>query len=118
MPIRSRRLLAWLLLVVSFTAAPATAVQQGEASSKLYVRVEGETVRAAIETRISPGWHLYHVDKGPADAVGKELSIEPSGARSPCSAKNFTARSSKEMAMRNRFAGSSGLRSTPAKIAA
>ena len=77
MPRTLSRLLPWLALALGLLSTPGLA--QGryeassklyvraelEASSKLYVRAEGELVRVAIETRINPGWHLYH---GPTEA--------------------------------------------------
>jgi DsbC/DsbD-like thiol-disulfide interchange protein len=53
--------LAALALALAAPWAPA----QYEARSKLYARADGESVRIAIETRINPGWHLYH---GPTTA--------------------------------------------------
>jgi thiol:disulfide interchange protein len=41
------------------------------------VRAEAERVRLAVEITIEEGWHLYHDDKGPPDAVGRPTSIVP-----------------------------------------
>ena len=65
MPRTLSRLLPWLALALGLLSTPGLAQGRYEASSKLYVRAEGELVRVAIETRINPGWHLYH---GPTEA--------------------------------------------------
>jgi thiol:disulfide interchange protein len=46
------------------------------ARARLYHRIEGTALRLAVEITIEPGWHLYHTQLGPADAVGKPLSIQ------------------------------------------
>ncbi len=37
---------------------------EGEADATLYTRVDGDSIRAAVEIRITPGWHLYHEELG------------------------------------------------------
>jgi len=51
-----------------------------KAAAKLFVRREKGLVRAAIEIRIEPLWHLYHEELGPSDAVGKPTRVELSGS--------------------------------------
>jgi thiol:disulfide interchange protein DsbD len=57
----------------------ADELEQGEADSSLYVRVEGGEVRAALEIAITPGWHLYHRELGPS-TYGKPTEITLHGA--------------------------------------
>jgi len=73
---------ALLSVVVLLAAAfPAAAQAFGHASAKLYTRVEGEAVRAVVVIEIEPGWHLYHTELGPPDAIGKPTtaSWKPDG---------------------------------------
>jgi thiol:disulfide interchange protein len=51
-----------------------------KADAALYVRREGAAIRAAIEIKIRPGWHLYHDTLGPPDAVGQPTRVQLSGA--------------------------------------
>jgi cytochrome c biogenesis protein CcdA/DsbC/DsbD-like thiol-disulfide interchange protein len=54
--------------------------ESGRADATLYVRVDGTTVRAAIEIAIEPGWHLYHLDKGTSDyAESLRVTLHGSG---------------------------------------
>jgi suppressor for copper-sensitivity B len=46
-----------------------------KADSTLYVRRVGDVIRGAIEIQIQPGWHLYHEQLGPPDAVGKPTRV-------------------------------------------
>jgi thiol:disulfide interchange protein len=56
-----------LLLAV---AAPAVAQGWQHASAQLYTRAEGSALRAVVVIEIEPGWHLYHTELGPPDAIG------------------------------------------------
>ena len=70
------------LCLGSLLAAPATG-QENHAKGTLYARVEGGDVKAAIEVRIEPGWHLYHgpteEDMSPDGALGKPTVVTLSG---------------------------------------
>lgn len=68
------RLVTSLVALAALFAAPASA-QKLPLSASLYHRVEGDTVRAAVEIRIDPGWHIYHDTLGPKDAIGKPTSL-------------------------------------------
>lgn len=68
-----------ILLTVGLLASSAGA-QTPKASSALYVRNDGTDVRAAIEIRITRGWHLYHDDLGGNSDVGIPTTVELSGA--------------------------------------
>jgi len=76
-----KRCLPLAALVLALAAPWASA--QYEARSKLYVRADGEGVRIAIETRITPGWHLYHgpteEDLGDGGGIGTETVVTPMG---------------------------------------
>ncbi|MCK6445875.1 MAG: thioredoxin family protein [Planctomycetes bacterium] len=63
---------AWLSLVLPLFA-------QGEAQAEFFARRDGNDVRAAIRIAITPGWHLYHDELGPADAVGKPTTVKFKG---------------------------------------
>jgi DsbC/DsbD-like thiol-disulfide interchange protein len=54
-------------------------IAKGEADTSLYVRFEGDEVRAALEIAIPPGWHLYHEELGPSP-YGKPTEITLHGA--------------------------------------
>ncbi|MEO0651041.1 MAG: protein-disulfide reductase DsbD domain-containing protein, partial [Planctomycetota bacterium] len=47
-----------------------------EAAAELSIGLEGDRVVAWIEVRIDHGWHLYHSELGPNDAVGKPTTVE------------------------------------------
>ena len=70
-----RRITSALLL--AWTASTATA--QDPVDATLYTRVEGDTVRAAIELEIEPGWHLYHTELGHPKAVGRPTKVTLTG---------------------------------------
>lgn len=63
------------LLALAVTASGAAAQQR--ASAKLFTRVEGDQVTAAIEVEIDAGYHLYHDDLG--DYVGEPTAVEGLG---------------------------------------
>lgn len=65
-------------LGLALLAAPA-ASQFQHASASLYTRVDEGTLRAAIEVEIDPGWHLYHVDKGPGTGKSAEVTLAGDG---------------------------------------
>jgi DsbC/DsbD-like thiol-disulfide interchange protein/cytochrome c biogenesis protein CcdA len=72
---------ALVALLLPLTALPSPAPQDLKARAELFVRpAEGEgasprEVRAAIRVHIEPGWHLYHDDLGPPDAVGMPTTL-------------------------------------------
>ncbi len=47
----------------------------GRADTTLYTRVENGWVLAALEVSIDFGYHLYHVDKGNPEGIGKESQL-------------------------------------------
>lgn len=63
-----RALLSLVLLLAA--AAPAAAQPWQHASAQLYTRAEGNSLRAVVVIEIEPGWHLYHTELGPPDAIG------------------------------------------------
>ena len=81
--IQQLTLIAGLLGVL----APAGAAQFGlddtsggdKATATLFVRADGGDVRAALRIEIDEHWHLYHDDKGPDDAIGKETEVAFAG---------------------------------------
>jgi len=76
-----RRTLPFLAVpaVLALLAPPAPA-QAERAQASLYARLEGREVRVALQIRIDPGWHLYHDELGPPDAVGRPTKVALSGA--------------------------------------
>jgi thiol:disulfide interchange protein len=88
-----KRCLPLAALVLTLAAPWASA--QYEARSKLYVRVDGEVARVAIETRINPGWHLYHgpttADLGDGGGIGTETVVTLSGGDLEWSAVRYPA---------------------------
>ncbi len=52
---------------------------QEPARGKLYTKVVGETVHAVVELRVQTGWHIYHSELGPPDAIGRPTLVELSG---------------------------------------
>ncbi|MCP3917857.1 MAG: hypothetical protein GY711_20110 [bacterium] len=65
------------LSVLLGLAAPAAS--QNEATGRLYTRVDGTEVKAVLEIRVSPGWHLYHTEKGHPDAISQQLELTLGG---------------------------------------
>ena len=76
-----RRLLLTCLVPLGMGAAAAPSLgQEQHASAALFVReVEGR-FQAAVEIEIESGWHLYHDELGPPDAVGTPTSVTFAGA--------------------------------------
>lgn len=68
-----------LALALFLACAPSLAAQQKPYRASLFHRVEGDQVRAAIELRVDPGWHVYHEELGPPDAVGLPTRVQLSG---------------------------------------
>ena len=52
----------------------------GRAAARLFVRAAGDRFEAAIAIELDPGWHLYHDDLGPEDALGEPTRIHFGGA--------------------------------------
>ncbi|MCE9593685.1 MAG: thioredoxin family protein [Planctomycetes bacterium] len=79
-----RGLVSLLVHFARFVAAAALFVApvraQGEAHAELFARRDGNDVRAAIRIAITPGWHLYHDELGPPDAIGKATKTSFEGA--------------------------------------
>lgn len=73
-------LLALTLSVLAVAPAAAQGRLGAKADARLTSRVADGVVRAAIEVRIEPGWHLYHDDLGNPEAIGKPTRVEMSGA--------------------------------------
>jgi thiol:disulfide interchange protein DsbD len=75
--------LAVLVLVATVLLPPPASAQFGggmaQPRARLYARVDGDEVRAAIEIKIARGWHLYHEELGHPDAVGKPTKITLTG---------------------------------------
>lgn len=49
---------------------------QDKADARLFVRTDGDLVRAALQIEIEDHWHLYHTELGPEDAVGIPTTLE------------------------------------------
>jgi len=73
-----RRLLLLLAALLWTLAIPGRA--QNHARAALYLRQAGEHFEAAVEIEIDRGWHLYHDDLGPEDALGTPTTITFGGA--------------------------------------
>lgn len=58
---------------------PTADERRGMADASLYLRFEGDQVRAAIEIQIEDGWHLYHAEKGNPLGIGKPTRIHFQG---------------------------------------
>lgn len=48
----------------------------GHARAKLYHRVVGKTAEVVLLIDIDAGWHLYHSELGPKDAIGIPTTVE------------------------------------------
>jgi cytochrome c biogenesis protein CcdA/DsbC/DsbD-like thiol-disulfide interchange protein/thiol-disulfide isomerase/thioredoxin len=62
-----------------------------KAHARLFARAADGRVRAALEIRIDEGWHLYHDELGPPDAVGKPTRARLEGGGIRWSALRFPA---------------------------
>ena len=65
------------LLALSALCLPG--LSQDPVRGKLYTKTVGETVHAVVELRVDEGWHVYHQDLGPPDAIGQVTEVELSG---------------------------------------
>jgi thiol:disulfide interchange protein len=73
----------WAHTLASIGMWTAAGVQSGlvwaqantPATATLYSTVQPEEVRALIRVELEPGWHLYHKELGPPDAVGKKTVV-------------------------------------------
>jgi thiol:disulfide interchange protein len=73
-------IILFLLSPVSLSTASAGEVHEPRyADAKLFTRVTGSEVRAAIEIRIQPGWHLYHDDPGLDDSADMATTVTMGG---------------------------------------
>ncbi len=61
------------------SSAEAAGRNEDHARAQLYLRRDGDTVRAAIEIQVAKGWHLYHDELGQPDSVGKPTTLELTG---------------------------------------
>lgn len=68
------RILRTLVVLLAGLALPGFA-QQERVQAKLYHRVEGGELQAAIEFRVEPGFHIYHPELGHKDAVGMPTKV-------------------------------------------
>jgi len=68
-----------LTALVALAALCFPGLAQNPVRGKLYTKTVGETVQVVVELRVETGWHIYHDDLGPPDAVGKVTAIEFSG---------------------------------------
>src|SRR5262249_37175181 len=70
------------LALVAFVAllAPAARAQGLRAHATLWARADGDDVKALVEIRIDPGFHLYHgptpADMGPSEVIGTPTTFE------------------------------------------
>ena len=94
---RASRLLAALVAVflplfLSLVAAPSASAQ-ARAHAQLYVRVEGDDVKAAVQIRLDTGFHLFHgptaKEMGSEGVVGVPTTIEFVGDGFTWSAPRF-----------------------------
>jgi thiol:disulfide interchange protein DsbD len=70
----------WLwLLFLGASAAPVQAQEQ-HAEATLWVREAAGSFQAALEIEIEDGWHLYHDELGPDDALGDPTEVSFGGA--------------------------------------
>src|SRR5688572_8425388 len=64
-----------LLLAALFTWVAPLSAQSQMARATLYARADGAEVRAVIQIRIEPTWHLYHEFLGDGGGVGQETTV-------------------------------------------
>src|SRR5262249_49921250 len=79
----ARGVLALALLAVVAALAPAARAQGLRAHATLWARADGDDVKALVEIRIDPGFHLYHgptaANMGPGDVIGVPTTFEFQG---------------------------------------
>ncbi len=68
---------SFLAAAVLFAAPAAAQFQHADAT--LYTRIDGPVLRAAIQLKVDIGWHIYHSELGPPDAIGKPTVVTPGG---------------------------------------
>ncbi|MFN7964703.1 MAG: hypothetical protein U0V87_03330 [Acidobacteriota bacterium] len=68
-----------LALLASLLTVPVTDADNLKVAAHLYSRAADGAVRSAIELQIAEGWHLYHTELGPPDAIGKPTVITMAG---------------------------------------
>jgi len=77
------RAAALALLLGSLLAFAPAAAAQNRATATLWLRVDGDDVKAAIEIAIDPGYHLGHgptdADVGGPDSVGSPTTLKLEG---------------------------------------
>ena len=66
-----------LALLAAAAVSTSSAAAQQKASARLFTRVDGDRVQAALEVEIDAGYHLYHDDLG--DYVGEPTAVEGLG---------------------------------------
>ncbi len=69
-----------LALLASLLTVPAANADNLKVAAHLYSRTADGAVRTAIELQIAEGWHLYHTELGPPDAIGKPTVITMAGS--------------------------------------
>lgn len=69
---------ALLLICLLFAWALPAGAQQ-KAHAKLFARAEGDLVRAVLQVKIDPGWHLYHEFLGDGGGIGQETVLNWGG---------------------------------------
>lgn len=80
-----------LVLLAVLSAAPALAADNAKVAAHLYSRSTDGTIKAALVLQIADGWHLYHTELGPPDAIGKPTVITMTAAGAEWSAPVFPA---------------------------
>jgi len=90
---RASRLLAALIAVFLPVLVAPSASAQSRAHAQLYVRVEGDDVKAAVQIRLDTGFHLFHgptaKEMGSEGVVGIPTTIEFVGDGFTWSAPRF-----------------------------
>ncbi|MEW6071638.1 MAG: cytochrome c biogenesis protein CcdA [Planctomycetota bacterium] len=66
-------------LALLLLAGPLAAQGGPNVQAALYTRVDGATIRAAVEVEIAPGWHIYHSELGNPEAVGQPTTVDLGG---------------------------------------
>ena len=69
----------FLTLLLALAALCSFGHAQDPVRGKLYTKAVGETVHAVVELRVQSGWHIYHHDLGPPDAIGQPTVVTLSG---------------------------------------
>jgi thiol:disulfide interchange protein DsbD len=65
----------FLTCFLALAAAAPSSGQEQHASAALFVREVDGRFQAAVEVEIDSGWHLYHDELGPEDAIGDPTTV-------------------------------------------